>query len=46
MAKGANVKAKEQRGETALMWAARKGHTDTVKVLLAKGADANSKRET
>ena len=36
----ADVNAKETlRGTTALMWAAEQGHSDTVKALVARGAD-------
>ncbi|MBV9463807.1 MAG: ankyrin repeat domain-containing protein [Verrucomicrobiae bacterium] len=39
LAKGANMKIKDHTGENALMAAARDGNTDSVKVLLAHGAD-------
>ena len=35
---GSNVHAKNARGETALIWAARNGHADTVTCLLQLGA--------
>jgi ankyrin repeat protein len=40
---GANVNAKDRDGETALMWAARRGHSETVKALINAGADVNVK---
>jgi len=43
LGKGADVNAKDDMGETALIIAAYYGHTDTVKVLLEEGADVNAK---
>jgi hypothetical protein len=40
--KGADVDAKDEMGRTALIEAARQGHTDTVRALLEKGADVNA----
>ena len=40
---GANVNAKKNDGETALMVAALNGHTVTVKALIQAGADVNAK---
>jgi len=37
------VNAKDKYGETALMFAAEKGHTEIVQLLLQKGADVNAK---
>ena len=37
------VKAKDNDGKTALMYAAEKGQKETVELLLAKGADINAK---
>jgi uncharacterized protein len=45
IAKGANVNAKDEDGETALMGAAEKGHLEIVKLLLGKGAKVNAKNE-
>ena len=36
---GANVHAKDDRGETALRWAALNGHSEIVRVLLNAGSD-------
>jgi ankyrin repeat protein len=36
---GANVNAKERRGQTALMWAAADGHADVVDALIKAGAE-------
>jgi len=41
--KGADVNAKTNDGDTALMWAAISGEVDIVKMLLEKGADVNAK---
>lgn len=40
---GANVNAKYNDGWTALMWAAKRGHTETAELLLKHGADVNAK---
>ena len=39
LARGADVNAKDRKGQTALMWAAAEGHADVVSTLLAAGAD-------
>ena len=39
LARGADVNAKERRGQTALMWAAAEGHAEVVEALLEAGAD-------
>ena len=39
LAHGADVNAKERRGQTALMWAAAEGHAEVVEALLDAGAD-------
>ena len=39
--RGADVKAVSNRGETALWWAARKGHNYLVEALVQAGADVN-----
>jgi ankyrin repeat protein/serine/threonine protein kinase len=44
--KGADVNAKNDNGETALMWAAKNGHIKIVQHLLEKGADVNAKIES
>jgi ankyrin repeat protein len=36
---GANVNARERRGQSALMWAAAEGHAEVVEVLIQSGAD-------
>ena len=41
-----DMDAKSEYGWTPLMWAARYGHTDTVKILLDAGADVNAKDES
>ena len=41
--KGADINAKDNGGNTALMLAALEGRTDVVKLLLDKGADVNAK---
>ena len=38
---GADVDAKDDHGQTALMNAARDGHTPVVRLLVARGADLN-----
>ena len=40
--KGANVNAVTKTGETALLWAARKGHLDIVKMLIEFEAKIDS----
>jgi len=40
---GADVNARSEGGETALMWAARDGTPEHLKVLLDAGADASIK---
>lgn len=42
---GANLEAKSSSGATALMFASAAGYTDVVKLLLARGADANARVE-
>jgi uncharacterized protein len=39
LSRGAEVNAKERKGQTALMWAAADGHADVVTTLLAAGAE-------
>ncbi len=39
LARGAEVDAKERRGQTALMWASAEGHSEVVAALLQAGAD-------
>ena len=39
LARGADVNAKERRGQTALMWAAAEGHAEVVAALLKAGAE-------
>jgi len=41
--KGANVNAKDERGDTALMRAVSWGHIKIVKLLIEKGANVNIK---
>jgi ankyrin repeat protein len=43
---GIDVNLRGTHQETALMYAASRGHLDTVKVLLARGADVNVRDET
>ena len=40
---GADVNAKDNDGDTPLIWASCEGHTEIVKLLLAHGADVNTK---
>ncbi|MBS0424518.1 MAG: ankyrin repeat domain-containing protein, partial [Proteobacteria bacterium] len=40
------IDLQNEDGVTALMWAALHDHADTVKTLLAKGADAKIKSKT
>ncbi len=44
IAKGAEVNAKTDKGETALIGASSNGHREIVEALLAKGAEVNAKR--
>ena len=39
------IDAKDNDGSTALIWASRDGHPETVKYLLEKGADINAKND-
>jgi uncharacterized protein len=39
LARGADVNAREMKGQTALMWAAAEGHLEVVDALLSAGAD-------
>ena len=41
--RGADVNAKDEKGETTLMYAARSGNLEVVKFLVDKGADVNAK---
>ena len=43
---GAEVDAEGPNGTTALMMAARGGHTEAVDLLLARGADANHRNQS
>jgi ankyrin repeat protein len=44
LAKGANVNAKDESGQTALLWVApARDNPEMVKLLIAKGADVNAK---
>ena len=45
LAKGAQVDARDRRGNTLLMHAAAIGSTEAVKLLLGSGADVNAKNE-
>ena len=45
IAAGADVNAKNNNGETALMWASYKGHAEVVEALLAARADVNAKTD-
>jgi ankyrin repeat protein len=40
---GGRIDSSDSSGYTALLWAVRKGHVDTVKALLARGADVQAK---
>ena len=39
--RGASVDARDTRGRTSLLLMAAKGRVDTIKILLAAGADSN-----
>lgn len=39
---GADINAKNKDGETPLMWAEYKNHTEIIKLLIRKGADINA----
>ena len=39
IANGLDVNAKDDHGETALMWASSVGKTDSIRLFLSKGAD-------
>jgi ankyrin repeat protein len=41
--RGADMNAKERRGQTAIMWAAADGNTEVVEVLIKAGADVHAK---
>ena len=41
--KGADVNAKNESGVTPLLWAAWKGHKEVAELLIANGADVNTK---
>jgi ankyrin repeat protein len=43
LARGADVNAREARGQTALMWAASQKHSAAVKALIEGGADVNAR---
>ena len=44
LAKGANVNAKDESGQTALLWVApARDNPEMIKLLIAKGADVNAK---
>ena len=44
LAHGADINRKETwRGQTALMWAAAEGHSNVIRVLLARGADIHAR---
>ena len=46
LAKGADVNAEDNDGNTALMASAKNGHTNIVQVLLKQGADVNAKTKS
>jgi uncharacterized protein len=46
LARGADVNARLERGQTALMWAAADGHAAVVEVLLQAGADFRTPLDT
>ena len=41
--KGADIEAKDEEGQTSLMWASHRGHGVVVKLLLEKGANVDAK---
>ena len=46
IAEGADVNAKDNFGQTVLMWAACRGHIEIAKLLIESGADVNAKDST
>jgi ankyrin repeat protein len=46
LAKGADPNAREERDQTALMWAAAEGHAAVVAALLEAGADAHARLQS
>jgi ankyrin repeat protein len=46
LAKGADPNAREEREQTALMWAAAEGHAEVVAALLQAGADLHAKLQS
>lgn len=46
IAHGAEVGARERKGQTALMWAAAEGHVEVVQTLIKAGADLRARLES